>query len=85
MYAIVLNRHAARALRRMERRQAEAVRIRLAELARDPRGSGLDVKKLVGRAGYRLRVGDWRVLYEIDDVVRIIAIEDIVQRGRAYR
>ena len=45
----------------------------------------LDVKRLAGRDGYRLRVGSWRILYEIDEVVRVIAVEDIRQRKEAYR
>ena len=82
MYAITLSRHAVRSLKRIEERQRQAVRDRIDALARAPE---LDVRKLTGRPGYRLRVGDWRILYEIDETVRIIAIEDVLQRGGAYR
>jgi mRNA interferase RelE/StbE len=85
VYAVTLSRHAARSLRRIEGKQREVIRGRIDILARDPRDPRLDVRKLVGREGYRLRVGDWRVLYDIDDAVRVIAIEDVVQRGKAYR
>jgi mRNA interferase RelE/StbE len=34
---------------------------------------------------FRLRVGDWRVIYDWQDAVRIIAIEKIKPRGDAYK
>ena len=83
MYTVTLSRHAARSLRRIESRQREVIRSRIDIM--DPRDPKLDVKKLAGRDGFRLRIGDWRVLYDIDDAVRVIAIEDVVQRGKAYR
>lgn len=45
----------------------------------------MDVKRLTGRAGFRLRVGDWRVIYELDDKVRVLAVEDVRHRREAYR
>lgn len=85
MYAIILSREAVRALKRMDSRQRELINGRIDGLARDPRDPRLAVRKLSGRPGYRLRVGSWRILYTIDDTVRIIAVEDVVQRGSAYR
>jgi mRNA interferase RelE/StbE len=52
---------------------------------RIPAPPALDVKRLAGRSGYGLRVENWRALYEVDDAIRVIAVEDVVQRGRAYR
>ena len=85
MYSVSLSRQAARSLRRIEAKQRETIRGRIELLACDPLDQRLDVKRLVGRAGFRLRVGDWRVLYEVDDAVRIIAVEDVLQRGSANR
>jgi mRNA interferase RelE/StbE len=42
-----------------------------------------DVKSLTGRSGYRLRIGDYRVLFGIKD--DIIIITDITPRGQAYK
>ena len=85
MYLITLSRHAVRSPKRIDEGHRQAIRDRIDALARDPRAPELDVRKLSGRTGYRLRVGDWRILYEIDETVRIIAIEDVLQRGGAYR
>ncbi|RME44447.1 MAG: type II toxin-antitoxin system RelE/ParE family toxin [Caldilineae bacterium] len=34
---------------------------------------------------YRRRVGDWRIIYEVDTNQRIVYILQIVHRGKAYR
>jgi len=52
-------------------------------LADEPRPPG--VKKLTGREGWRVRVGDWRIVYEIDDDSRIVRIMAIGHRGKIYR
>ena len=85
MYRLELRRAAVRALRRMNRSDRTRIETKLDELALDPYAAHLDVRKLTGRAGYRLRIGDWRVLYELDDGVRVVAVEDIRQRGGAYQ
>jgi mRNA interferase RelE/StbE len=41
--------------------------------------------KLRGRDGYRLRVGDWRVLHDFDDGKLVILLVDVPPRGGAYR
>lgn len=42
-------------------------------------------KKLPGSLGYRLRVGDYRVLYELDKLNQVIAIYAVRHRREAYR
>lgn len=44
----------------------------------------LDVLKLTGQETWRLRVGDWRVLFERDEAIRVIAVMRVLPRGRAY-
>ena len=41
--------------------------------------------KLQGRPGYRLRVGDWRVIYEINKDEVVIIVMKIAPRGEVYR
>jgi len=54
----------------------------IGRLADDPRSA--EVRRLKGRAESRLRVGDWRVIVELDVAARAIIIERILPRGRAY-
>lgn len=46
---------------------------------------GQDIKKLNGHNLYRLRVGNYRVIYTIDKGIRLIDIEDIDNRGQVYK
>ena len=56
---------------------------RLAELETNPRPP--DVKKLKGRAAWRIRVGDYRVIYEIHDRELQILVVTIGHRREIYR
>lgn len=47
--------------------------------------SGTDIKKLVGYDMFRLRIGTFRILYTIDDGIKIISIENIDNRGDVYK
>ena len=61
-------------------RVAEAI----SHLAANPRPHG--AKKLVGKdAGWRIRVGDYRVLYDIADTVRIVSVFRVRHRREVYR
>ena len=53
------------------------------KLEKEPRPPGC--KKLVGEEGYRIRAGDFRVLYRIEDSQRRIYIYRIKHRREAYR
>lgn len=54
----------------------------LGNLAKNPNDGSL--RKLKGRPESRLRVGDWRVLLELDSAVRTIFVKRVLPRGRAY-
>jgi mRNA interferase RelE/StbE len=41
--------------------------------------------KLAGRSDYRVRVGDWRVVYEVDDERRRVVVIRIAHRSDVYR
>ena len=53
-------------------------------LAVDPFASNPNASALRG-GGFRLRVGDWRVLYEIDASANLLKVVAVLPRGRAYR
>jgi mRNA-degrading endonuclease RelE of RelBE toxin-antitoxin system len=44
----------------------------------------VDLKKLQGRAGYRLRIGDWRVIYELHDDRLVMLVLEVGPRGGIY-
>ncbi|MEK7468786.1 MAG: type II toxin-antitoxin system RelE/ParE family toxin [Planctomycetota bacterium] len=53
------------------------------DLAGNPRPAG--AKKLAGTTGYRVRTGDWRILYTVDDPVRLVRVYRIGNRRDAHR
>ena len=71
-----------RELVRRDRRLAERILSTIRQYAEDDLG---DVRKLAGGDTYRLRVGDWRILFNLDDGGRMMAIVRIVNRRDAYR
>lgn len=84
MYTVSFSREAVRTLRRMPRNVALIIRGKIDAVAIDPYASHGNVKPLVGRPGYRLRIGDWRVIYDLDDGLRVLAVERIAPRGGIY-
>jgi len=76
---------ADKALRKMQRNRAQLIRQKLEQLAEDPFARNPNVTRLQGRPGYRLRVGNWRVIYEIENGRLIILVLRIAQRGGVYR
>ena len=84
MYALLIKRSAERDLRRLPRALFERVNHRILSLRDDPRPHG--VRRLAGvLQGWRIRVGDHRVLYQIDDETQTVTIVRIRHRREAYR
>jgi mRNA interferase RelE/StbE len=84
IWTIQYERQAERAIDALDpvirRRVVNAIGV----LAADPRASR-NVKALQGQPGYRLRVGDWRVIYDLqDDVLKVLVIS-VAHRREAYR
>jgi len=61
---------------------AARIRAKIFQYAKDPASLANNVVKLQGREGYRLRVGDWRVIFADDG--RVMFIERIGPRGGVY-
>jgi mRNA interferase RelE/StbE len=58
------------------------LRSKVEQYARDPKSLANNVKRLQGRPGFRLRVGDWRVIFDVSkDTVDVRAIGP---RGGVY-
>ena len=85
MYKLTFKRQAIKALRKMPLALARRIRRELDELAENPEGRDLDVNALRGRRGFRLRVGEMRIIFERDDDACIIDVLRIAPRGQAYR
>lgn len=69
---------------RMPSNTAITIRAKLLELAQDPLVAR-NVKKLTDHPGYRLRIGDWRILYLLDNGKLIVYVAEIGARGGVYK
>lgn len=84
MYQIEYSKQSILALRGMAANTAALIRSKIETLAQNPlKAQG--VKKLVCRDGYRLRVGNWRVLYVLDGQRLRVLVMDIGSRGGIYQ
>lgn len=82
-YEILILPPAERDCNRLSREAYSRCRKALLKLESSPRPQG--AKKLVGEDGWRIRVGDYRILYRIDEVSKRIYIYRIKHRREAYR
>ena len=84
MYRLVVKPTACRQIRQLNPPVARRIVEELQQLRVNPRPPG--VRKLHGVLhGYRLRVGDWRVLYTVDDEAKEVHVYRIKHRREAYR
>ena len=86
MFDLLQRPYAARQLRQLRKNHhplIKAISEAITELAQNPRPAG--ATRLVNRAEWRIRVGDFRVLYEIDDVHRTVTIVTVANRRDVYK
>jgi len=82
-YQVILKRSAEHELDRVPGHVFDRVKRKLLTLEHNPRPVG--VQKLQGHDAYRLRVGDYRILYLIDDASKRVEIISVAHRREAYR
>ena len=85
MYRLTIRKQAIKALQGMSARDSGRIRQLLDELAEDPKRRDIDVKPLRGNRGFRMRVGDHRVIFDRDEETRVIEILRIGPRGDVYK
>lgn len=80
-----LERGAERDVKRLSDRVLRAVDAKLIALSQNPRPPG--TTKLRGREaeGWRVRVGEYRILFTVDDDDKVVSVYRIRLRGAAYR
>jgi mRNA interferase RelE/StbE len=79
MKKIAYSKQAIKTLTRIPHNEAQKIRSKIRQYAADPASLANNVKKMQGEDSYRLRVGDWRVIFDEDDVV--IEVINVGARG----
>ena len=82
MYQIVLARSARKEFLHLPDDVSDRITRKLRELQDTPRPVGM--KKLAGREGFRVRVGDYRILYQIEDEAQTVTIVRVRHRREVY-
>ncbi len=82
-YTVSLKRSAEKELKRLPVKIHDRIVNLLISLKENPIPKG--VKKLSGREGYRIRVGDYRILYVINHLEKKVEVFSIAHRREAYR
>ena len=81
-YRIELRPAAVRALRRLDPQLRPRIQGAIALLAQDPRPPG--ARALRGRPGLRIRAGEYRIIYTIQDDVLLIVVVTLGHRREVY-
>lgn len=79
-YRIIIDKKAEKFIRKQEERVQERLLKAIYKLP-----EGIDIKKLKGSELFRLRVGNYRVIYSVDDEIKVIMVENIDNRGDVYK
>ena len=83
MYEVIIESKAAKQIRRFPKEIVKRLEKVLAALRANPRPHACE--KLTGTDGWRIRVGDYRILYAIDDESELVTIYKVSHRREAYR
>ena len=82
-YSLFILRHAQKELSKIPNDIYERIKEAIIDLSENPHPSGS--QKLRGRDGWRIRIGDYRIIYEIDEGHESITILHIGHRRDVYR
>jgi len=83
MYEVIIETKVGKQVRRFPKEIVKRISKVLTSLRSDPRPPNCE--KLAGTDGWRIRVGDYRVLYSIDDESKLITVYKVSHRRDAYR
>ena len=84
MHEVYVEQSAERDLKRLSAQDFHRVIPRIKALAENPRPAGC--RKLISSGSdWRIRTGDYRVIYEIDDKAKVVKVMHVKHRREAYR
>jgi mRNA interferase RelE/StbE len=82
-YTVVIERYAQKQIMKLDKKHIPSIKAAIGALANNPRPYGY--KKLKGEEAYRIRVGDYRVIYEIEDEIILVTIVSVGHRKNVYK
>lgn len=85
IWNLVINKSAEKQLAKIQNGERRRILDAISILTHGPYESGLDVKKLQARPEWRLRVGKWRVMFDVDKGTITITVLKVDVRGDIYK
>lgn len=84
-WSVVISRKALKEMASLPKPVVARITEAIDDLREEPRPAG--VKKLKGREEYlwRIRIGNYRVVYSIEDKIRVVEVRDVGHRSSIYR
>ena len=82
-YSLLILPRAKKQLADLPAQQLNAAEVKIRGLQDEPRPVGC--KKLKDRQGWRVRFGDYRIIYKVDDNQRIVTVIEVGHRREIYR
>ncbi len=85
MYRVVTAKAFDKALAKLPANWRNRITVKIRAVAADPYAPYNNLTRLKGIDGYRLRVGDWRVIYELEDDRLVMLVLEVGTRGGIYQ
>jgi mRNA interferase RelE/StbE len=82
-YTVVITKSVQKQLAKLPNKMANELEARMLQLEDNPRPFGYE--KLKGREGYRIRVGNYRFIYEIQDNILVVTVLKVGDRKDIYK
>jgi mRNA interferase RelE/StbE len=81
-YSVTFSKGVSKTLEKINEPYYSSIKSAIFSLAENPRPHGY--KKLTGRDGYRIRVGDYRIIYQVFDKILVVEVIDLGHRREIY-
>lgn len=82
MYEVIIERSVTKQLKKIPASDYTKIKMAILDLSANPRPHGY--LKLKGRDGFRIRAGDYRIIYEIDDNKLLVLVITVAHRKDVY-
>ncbi len=84
-YELNFTKSAQKSLNDLPEKTRQRIRKALEKLTATPQAASLDVKKLSGQSYYRLRVGDYRIIYDLQHHALVVLVLEVGHRREIYQ
>jgi mRNA interferase RelE/StbE len=85
VYKVIISESALKQLHRFQKHVVKKIDAAILKLGINPRPAGVKKMKGVSEDLYRIRIGDYRIIYSIEDVIKLVDVRQVGHRKDIYR